>query len=90
MSLHSESQATPGAVFTFRWWYRGRTVEGNIVKFVGRIRAVDDRAALKQVEDQMRADYPTIRWMHGREMEGGNVTFGPTVQKLKTPVTTGA
>jgi hypothetical protein len=35
----------------------------------------------------MRAKWPTVRWMQGREIDGDGVTFGPTVQKLKTPIT---
>ena len=38
------------------------------------------------MEKQMRAEHPTMRWMQGKEIEGNGVTFGPTVQKMKTPV----
>lgn len=31
----------------------------------------------------MRAAHPAVRWMQGREIEGGGMTFGPTVQKLR-------
>lgn len=73
--------------FCFRWWYKGRTAEGNTMKLEGRVVARDASEACDKVERQMRAKWPTVRWMHGREIEGDGVTFGPTVQKLKTPIT---
>ena len=69
--------------FCFRWWYKGRTAEGNIVKLEGRVDAANEAAACRTVEAIMRAEYPTVRWMQGREIEGDGVMFGPTVQKLK-------
>ena len=72
--------------FCFRWWYKGRTTEGNTVKLEGRIEAADAGEACDKVEAAMRSRYPTMRWMQGRELEGDGVRFGPTVQKLKTPV----
>ena len=45
--------------------------------------AADSGAACDKVEREMRAKYPTIRWMQGREIEGDGWRFGPTVQKLK-------
>lgn len=72
--------------FRFRWWYKGRTTEGNTVKLEGRIEAADADEALAKVEAAMRSRYPTMRWMQGKEIEGGGVRLGPTVQKLKTPV----
>lgn len=73
-------------LFCFRWWYKGRTLEGNTLKLEGRVVAHDASEACDRVEKQMRAEYPTMRWMQGKELEGDGVTFGPTVQKLKTPV----
>lgn len=72
--------------FCFRWWYKGRTAEGNTMKLEGRVEARDASEACDKVEKQMRAKWPTVRWMQGREIEGDGVTFGPTVQKLKTPI----
>ncbi len=71
--------------FRFHWWYKGRTDEGIIVKFEGHIVATDASDACDKVEKSMRAKWPMIAWMHGKEIEGNGVTFGPTVQKLKTP-----
>lgn len=73
-------------LFCFRWWYKGRTVEGNTMKLEGRVVAHDASEACDRVEKQMRAEHPTMRWMQGKEIEGNGVTFGPTVQKMKTPV----
>lgn len=84
------TEATPGLgiseLFCFRWWYKGRTAEGNTMTLEGRVEARDASEACYKVEKQMRAKWPTVRWMQGRESEGGGVRFGPTVQKLKTPV----
>lgn len=94
--MDSEIQSNGGAqeagrsslheVFCFRWWYKGRTAEGNTMKLEGRVEARDASEACDKVEKQMRAEWPTVRWMQGREIEGDGVTFGPTVQKLKTPI----
>jgi hypothetical protein len=70
-------------LFCFRWWYKGRTAEGSILKLEGYVTAADARAACDIVEREMRAKHPTVRWMQGREIEGDGFTFGPTVQKLK-------
>ena len=56
------------------------------MKLEGRVVATDASAACDKVEKQMRAEWPTVRWMQGKEIEGDGMTFGPTVQKLKTPV----
>lgn len=72
-----------GYVTKFRWTYRGRTEDGNTIKFEGHGWAEDSHKAADQIETMMRAKYPDIKWMHGREIEGGNVTFGPTIQMLK-------
>lgn len=56
------------------------------MKLEGRVVAHDASEACDRVEKQMRAEHPTMRWMQGKEIEGNGVTFGPTVQKLKTPV----
>ncbi len=72
--------------FCFRWWYKGRTAEGNTMKLEGRVEARDASEACDKVEKQMRAKWPDVRWMQGREIEADGVTFGPTVQKLKTPI----
>lgn len=69
--------------FCFRWWYRGLTAEGNIIKLEGHVQATNDTSACHTVEAIMRAEHPTVRWMQGREIEGNGVMFGPTVQKLK-------
>jgi hypothetical protein len=71
-------------LFWFRWWYKGRTPEGNTVKLFGHVQASDAASACDIVERQMRAEHPTIRWMQGREIESDGYLFGPTVQKLKT------
>lgn len=80
----------PAPVFTFKWWYKGKTTEGNIIKFEGRITAADNFEACDKVERLMRAEHPTIAWMQGKNIEGqGNwkgVTFGPTTQKMKGKV----
>lgn len=73
-------------LFCFRWWYKGKTIEGNIMKLEGRVVAKDASDAIDKVEKQMRAKWPTVRWMQGKEIEGDGWTFGPTVQKLKKPV----
>ena len=70
-------------LFCFRWWYKGRTAEGNIVKLEGRVDAANESAACRTVEAIMRAEHPTVRWMQGREIEDDFCKFGPTVQKLK-------
>ena len=71
----------------FRWWYKGITADRQIIKLQGHIQALDARAACDQVEAQMRAAHPDVRWMQYREVEGfgsnRGVTFGPTVQKMK-------
>lgn len=67
----------------FRWNYKGRTPEGSTCKFSGSGFAGDADEAIKIIEKMMREKFPAMRWMHGREVEGGNVTYGPTVQMLK-------
>ena len=69
--------------FCFRWWYKGRTPEGNTIKLEGDVMARNESEACAKVEATMRAAHPEIRWMQGREIEGDGVMFGPTVQKLK-------
>lgn len=72
----------------FRWWYSGRTPEGNSARFEGTGYAKDSRDACDNVEKMMRAKWPEIKWKHGREVEGEGdnrgVKFGPTVQMLRT------
>lgn len=84
--LHTVEDLRASGLFCFRWWYKGRTLEGNTIKLEGRVVAHDASEACDRVEKQMRAEYPTMRWMQGKELEGDGVTCGPTVQKLKTPV----
>lgn len=76
--------------FNFKWWYKGKDPLENTLSFNGKIIAKDADEALRNVEKMMRAKYPTVKWMQGKEIEGVGhnlrVTFGPTVQKLKTPV----
>lgn len=75
--------ADPKEVFRFRWWYKGITTEGNILKLAGHTYATDASAACDQVERLMRAEHPTVRWMQGKEIEGDGWKFGPTVQKCR-------
>lgn len=70
----------------FRWWYKGITPEELKVSFEGRIVARDANEAMSTVEREMRAKWPGIRWMQGKEVETDSVKLGPTVQRLKTPV----
>ncbi len=70
----------------FRWWYKGMTPEGVKISFEGRIVARDWSEAMSTVEREMRANWPGIRWMQGKEVETETVKLGPTVQRLKTPV----
>jgi len=67
----------------FRWWYKGKTPEGNTIKFEGHVRAKDSSSASDIVEREQRARFPEIVWMQGKEIEGNGVQFGPTVQQLK-------
>lgn len=67
----------------FRWWYKGKTPEGNIARFEGTIQAEDYDKASRSVEEMMRARWPKMRWMQGREIEGWGWNLGPTVQKMK-------
>lgn len=72
----------------FRWWYRGVCPDGLKMSFQGSGWAVDCDAAISQIEKMMRVKYPTIKWQQFRDTEGEGdyrgVTFGPTVQMLKT------
>lgn len=72
----------------FRWWYSGLTTEGNTARFEGTGYAKGDLEAIHNIEKMMRSKYPTMKWKQGREIEGvGNnrgVSFGPTVQMLRT------
>ena len=70
-------------LYRFRWWYKGKTVDGNVVNFSGHVHAVDAAAACNTVEHQMREKHPDIRWMLGKRIETISVLFGPTVQQLK-------
>ena len=85
-TTETQSAVRSSGLFCFRWWYKGRTPEGNVIKLEGRVVAHDAGEACDRVEKQMRAEYPAMRWMQGKEIEGNGVAFGPTVQKLKTPV----
>lgn len=67
----------------FRWWYRGILPSGMRLSLSGTVLAPDTWAACDQVEQRMRAKYPTMKWMQGRRIEGNGVSFGPTVQKAK-------
>lgn len=67
----------------FKWRYRGKQEDGTVWTFTGDGYAIDVAEALKTTEAEMRARYPKIKWMHGREVEGGGVLFGPTVRMLK-------
>lgn len=83
----SEAPVRTGDWFSFKWWYKGRTKEGNTLKLTGRVNAKDASEAAAKVERAMRAEHPDVRWMQGRDMEGvgdwKGCTFGPTVQKMK-------
>jgi hypothetical protein len=87
MEINTQTEPAPPVrstdSFCFRWWYKGRTAEGNILKLEGRVDASDASAACRTVEAIMRAEHPTVRWMQGREIEDACCKFGPTVQKLK-------
>jgi len=76
----------PKDLCVYRFWYKGRTEEGNILKLEGNVTASGAKAAADIVEEEMRILHPTVRWMRGREVEGNGCTFGPTVQKLKKKV----
>lgn len=89
-----EAGDTGPVLFRFRWWYKGQSISSSpnshgdvvtILRFEGYTIATDEDAALSSVENQMRAKHPEVRWMHGTEIEGDGVTFGPTVRKLKKP-----
>lgn len=74
-------------LFRFRWWYKGRTLEGNIIKLEGHVMAKDSWEAAVVVEADQRKRWPDVKWMHDREVEdeGENegFKFGPTIQLLK-------
>jgi hypothetical protein len=72
-----------GGLSVFRWWHKGRTLEGNTIKLQGRVVAKDASAACDLVDAEMRKQHPNIKWMQGREIEGNGFRFGPTVQKLR-------
>ena len=71
----------------FRWWFKGITPDGTILKLSGHIQEVTPSMAASQIDVKMRAAYPAVRWMQGRQVEnfGSNrgVSFGPTVQQMK-------
>ncbi len=73
----------------FRWWYKGKTPEGNTCSFEGTGFAVDAEAAGQNIEKMMRGQWPSLRWMHGKDVEGEGdnvgVKFGPTVQMKALP-----
>lgn len=72
----------------FRWWYKGILPDGMRMFFQGDGWATDANEAGECIEKMMRSKYPTVRWKQGRDTEGvgdyRGVTFGPTVQMLKT------
>lgn len=72
--------------FQFRWWFKGKTADGNILKLQGHVTAPSAGEACDKVEAAMRKEHPTVRWMQGREIEGNGVSFGPTVQLIRRPV----
>lgn len=73
--------------YKYRWWYKGRTPEGNVMSLQGHVWATDSSQAGDIVESEQRARWPEVRWMHGKEVEGEgenyNVQFGPTTQQMK-------
>jgi len=83
---------TPGTekqleLHRFRWWYKGKTPDGNTMSLQGHVMARDSSHAGEIVEKDMRKKWPDIKWMQGRDVEGEGdwecVRFGPTVQQLK-------
>ena len=84
--METKDAQNAGGLFCFRWWYKGRTVEGNTIKLEGRVAARDASSASAKVEKQMRSDHPTIKWMQGKNIEGNGIAYGPTVQKTKLRV----
>jgi hypothetical protein len=70
-------------LFRFRWWHKGKTHDGNTISLTGTINACDDRTAALYIDNMLRKKWPTTRWMHGREIEGGNIQYGPTIRRLK-------
>ena len=70
-------------LYWFRWWYKGICPDNVILDLQGHVQATDIDAAGTSVEAICRAEYPRVRWMQGREIEGLGMTFGPTVQKMK-------
>lgn len=75
---------TKPSLLPFKWWFKGRTVEGNTIKFEGRVKAIGAGEACHQVDEDMRKQYPDIKWMQGKNVENEHIKYGPTVQQMKT------
>lgn len=84
--MKAKRESKPTDIHLWKWSYRGMLPDGNKITFSGTIEAPNDhmgKTALHVVEADMRKKHPEIRWMQGREIEGGNIRLGPTVQRGK-------
>lgn len=79
MTITDSTQGT----LRYRWWFKGKAADGNILSFEGYGWAEDAWAAAHRIDKLMREEYPDIRWMHGTKVEGGNIQYGPTIKMLK-------